>query len=353
MFCLRKESAGPSEFSANRRTFYPLLCSVVPPARFFVCFFIRSFLLKFFVICVFVDDSSDEENENENEEEDEEKQEDIDEVMLAFQESQRQEMKKAKHTELQTKVWQRILALRIKMQGLVTCANSLPNGANAAKYQLAKHAEEAQKLLKKTGKEMLELQGILMKNSEEFAAVKVPATTPSVEEGSGVWWSYLAQLNQGSVTVEEEIINLWNKQANLQSGKSLKTLGRTIVEQVRLSLRQEHVKLLRRTQLNRADIVPLGEEEKQEYNENLFDDGEFYSSLLKTFLQTTGNMTTSRAIIREKKQKIHERRQNNLHMQIQDKLLNFMAPLASNVLPAMADPLFASLFGATPADAQE
>jgi hypothetical protein len=129
------------------------------------------------------------------------------------------------------------------------------------------------------------------------------------------------------------------------------------MEQIQHSLEHDRAKLVRRTQLNRSGVAPHGEplpppSSEPKVEEELFDDGEFYSALLKAFLDGSGAAASSASrglLTRDRRQKQHRVRGGaaRLSLAIQDKLLNFMAPTATNVLPPMADALFSSLFGQT------
>jgi hypothetical protein len=127
------------------------------------------------------------------------------------------------------------------------------------------------------------------------------------------------------------------------------------MEQVHYSLKNDMARLIRRTQLNRGAAVPLGDGESQkapEYLECVYDDGDFYGQLLKTFIEastTTSELGGARVMRVRNKRTLtrQEKRQRRLQadMSVQKELLNFMAPLASTQLPPMAAPLFESLFG--------
>ena len=196
----------------------------------------------------------------------------------------------------------------------------------------------------------------MLEQHAAFAEVAVSRNVPAVKEStrSAEWWSYLKEANGAVTEAEEAIVDTWNEQTNVQSGRGLKTLGRTVMEQVRSSLEQDRERLRRRTQLNRSEAVPLGSGKRYDQAENheveMFDDADFYGNLLKQFLQSTGStVSASQATrFRKRKHKQHRSSKSRLNMEIQEKLLNFMAPLSTNVLPPMADPLFASLFGRVP-----
>ncbi len=280
-------------------------------------------------------------------------QEERDSVMGALQESARQEMEKAKHVEAQNKLWQRLLAARIKMQGLMTAANQLPLPEDAAELRMHR-GEQLRENLRGNLALLAQLRVRMMGNHPDLKSGAPNASPPLDAEESGDWWPWIAKSNAASVASEEAVVNAWNQRTNVQAGKStFKAFGKPVMEQIKHSLQHDREKLIRRTQLNRSGVAPLGNKrraEKQEpyYEENLFDDAEFYGQLLKTFLESSAAGTGGRVMARDSRTKKIRLQKTKLSLAIQEKLLNFMAPTASNVLPPMADALFGSLFGQIP-----
>lgn len=270
--------------------------------------------------------------------------EENEEVIAAFRETQRQEVTKANHTTTQNKLWHRMLALRIKMQAQLAAANGLPLPEDAPGMALASQSQTTQMALKSQMQTLVNLRGKLLAGHLDFESVHVELT-PEAKASSGEWWAHLERANAASRIAEESVTNQWSRQTTMQSGRALKALGRTVVDQVHTSMLQDREKLRRRTQLNRANKVPLGRTARREYEVDMFDDSEFYGHLLKTFLQATGAAAPGAASRGEReKKRTRSVAKSKLNLQIQEKLLNFMAPLESNVLPPMADALFSSLF---------
>ena len=284
--------------------------------------------------------------------------EEVDSVMKALQDGAKVEMEKAKHTETQNKLWQRLLATRIKMQGLVQSANMLPLPEDAESLRMHR-GDELRKHLRANAELLATLRLKLLGNHPDFAKAQAALADaplpPSGEQSSDVWWAWLARSNAASKSAEEEIVTACNQRANVQSGRNFKAFGRPVMDQINTSLLQDREKLIRRTQLNRSGKVPIGRGDASAggdpyYEENLFDDSEFYGQLLKTFLEGSLGATAGggRVLARDSRIKKVHIAKSKLNMAIQEKLLNFMAPTASNVLPPMADALFASLFGQIP-----
>ncbi len=279
--------------------------------------------------------------------------EEVDSMMRTLQENARQEMEKAKHVEMQNKLWQRLLAMRIKMQGLLTSANLLPAPEDADDLRMHL-GEDLRSDLGSGLKQLADLRCALLGHHPEMQLDRPLPPLPDSHDSES-WWSWLAQSNAASREIEAQVVKSSNERANLQSGRAFKAFGRPLMEQITHSLAQDREKLIRRTQLNRSGVPPLrskrareGAKQEPYHDDNIFDDSEFYGQLLKSFLESSSSVTGGKVMARDTRIKKARLKKSKISMAIQEKLLNFMAPTASNVLPPMADALFSSLFGQTP-----
>lgn len=310
------------------------------------------------------------EDDKEDPEEVELQQEEVDSMMRAFQENARLEMEKAKHVETQNKVWQRLLGLRIKMQGVLSSANTLPGPDDADDLRL-RAGDALRHSVCESMAQLASLRGALLGRHPELPLSHSLPPVPQ-QESSDVWWSWLAESNAASRDAEAAVVKSANERANLQSGRTLKVpktqkespsfftsclqaFGRPLMEQISHSLTHDREKLIRRTQLNRSGVPPLRSKRARDgakiepyHDDNIFDDSEFYGQLLKSFLESSSAVTGGRVLARDTRVKKARVKKAKVSLAIQDKLLNFMAPTASNVLPPMADALFGSLFGQVP-----
>ncbi|KDD71880.1 hypothetical protein H632_c4240p0, partial [Helicosporidium sp. ATCC 50920] len=77
-----------------------------------------------------------------------------------------------------------------------------------------------------------------------------------------------------------------------------------------------------------------------------FDDSEFYSFLLKEFIESSGNTDASLYSVPKKRKVVDHRasKGRKLRYHVHQKLVNFMAPVEVEE-PAFADQLFSNLFG--------
>ena len=300
------------------------------------------------------EDGDDESGENDSEEGGEAFYDDGNNVqeglMNVVSKAAKSEMEKAKSVEVQTKIWQRILAVRIKMQAVLLSTSALPLSEDAELYCHGEGASELAKDLGDTFLELAEMRKLLLKNHPEFADCDVPKL--SMKLGDEDVWRWLSESNKATRDKEESLVDEWNKRTDAQVGKHFKALGRPIMEQIRYGLKNDREKLIRRTQLNRSANTPFGQKRARDepaYFGDIYDDSDFYNQLLKTFLEGTLNVSTNQDAMkstkRKKKYLDKKTKRQTVNTNVQEKLLNYMAPQGSLMLPPMADSLFASLFG--------
>jgi protein AATF/BFR2 len=165
----------------------------------------------------------------------------------------------------------------------------------------------------------------------------------------------------------EESLEKWNRRTRLQSAastKQFKTLNMDLMTQVNNAKKEKRI--TQRTHVKRFPEKILGkrsreedtEEEKEIIDEELFDDKDFYQTLLRDLIQDVGtafekkDSTTSMsaALQRATKKKQKEdalrfsRKGKAIEYKVHEKLVNFMAPAESEI-PKSAETLFLNLFG--------
>ncbi len=286
--------------------------------------------------------------------EDEDDQIDTSGIMEAMAAAQRAELAKAKAVEKQVWQFQRALALRIKLQAALTACNKLPLRRSTAatekedgRWDERGSAAAAAEISRALG-DIARLSGVTQ---------SPPPSSASLE----VWWHWIDHsLNAPRVAADEALVEEWNRRTDTSlganGGRAFKALGRPVMEQIRYALRNDMGRLVKRSQLNRGQAVPLGTDavSAPEYLDNIYDDGDFYGQLLKTFIEASTSAAESalsgpRVLRQQKARRMtrdeKRRRKLQAEMGVKQELMNFMAPLASTQLPAMAAPLFGSLFG--------
>jgi hypothetical protein len=168
----------------------------------------------------------EQEDEEEEDIEEEEKEEEEAEAAAALRAAARQEAERARHTAAQQKVWQRLLAARIRLQGAVSAANRLPlaRSESAAAGELKGSAGAALRSdLRARLAELARLRLLLGASHPELASGFGPGSVPAVpgaESDSAAWWQWLATASAAGRATEERIVNEWNQRTNIQAGKS-------------------------------------------------------------------------------------------------------------------------------------
>lgn len=299
------------------------------------------------------EDDDDAMHVQEDNEDEEDEQVDTSGIMEAMAAAQRAELAKAQAVAKQVWQFQRALAVRIRLQAALTAANKLPLRTTVTGESITTSSAAAE-----AAKEIAQTMGVLARLGGVSAPL--PAASASLDE----WWQWVnGSVNAAHrVAADEALVEEWNRRTDTSlgggGGRAFKALGRPVMEQIRYALRNDMARLVRRSQLNRAQCIPLGSDVGDgvaaQHLEHVYDDGDFYGQLLKTFIEASTSAADSalsgprvlrqqraRHMTRDEKR----RRKLNAQMAVQQELLNFMAPLATTQLPPMATALFGSLFG--------
>lgn len=182
-------------------------------------------------------------------------------------------------------------------------------------------------------------------------------------------WDQLSAQYEALAPVRDSALDKWHSRTILSSGSAalrstLRALNQSVSAQVAAMMR-DPAKIIRRTQLTlstrpkqlcaatvQQEAEAVDEEDlvdQEARDPDTFDDGEFYQQLLKEFLERSGASGAGLAagVKSAKKRKVVDRRASKgrkIRYQVQEKLVNFMAPVFAEP-PQFAEQLFASLFG--------
>jgi protein AATF/BFR2 len=161
----------------------------------------------------------------------------------------------------------------------------------------------------------------------------------------------------------ETTIDKWNQKAMISSGipmqKKFKVVNQSVNTQIEHIL-QDKQRLLKRTQVRRSDYKPIGFEE-EETNPHIYDDDDFYQDLLKELIESRISQSEDGVLLGMKIAEFKNRQLKNkkvvdtraskgrkIRYQVQEKLLNFMAPEPRGSWhDEMSHELFSSLLGAS------
>eukprot|EP01097_Dermamoeba_algensis_P003578 TRINITY_DN2472_c0_g1_i1.p1 TRINITY_DN2472_c0_g1~~TRINITY_DN2472_c0_g1_i1.p1 ORF type:complete len:215 (-),score=57.46 TRINITY_DN2472_c0_g1_i1:138-782(-) len=211
---------------------------------------------------------------------------------------------------------------------------------------------------------MLDLKKKLITNNDEVASQPLVKEALSKKRkakrdsplGIEDLWEEYETLSSSLVPYETSTIDKWNQKTLLTSNltsKRFKALNQSLLQQISKVL-EDRDRLIKRTQVNRAGVAIFGQEGKVESSEELFDDTDFYQSLLKEFVDTnieTSGETMGKYFLETKKlrDKANKRphklksKGRKLPLEPMDKLVNFMSPTVLTPLPPMAETLFTRL----------
>ena len=255
----------------------------------------------------------------------------------------------------QRKLWEKVLNIRIRVQKLLSGANRMPQPEEHRAIKrdfpsLASEYAEVEQAAREALGCLVGLQRALVEAAEGEAAAP--------EEGwgalDGCHYSYIGRV------VEE--LDRWHRKATLGSAAGarrgqLKARTQTISSQVRV-LTDDPQRVARRTHIaSNTDGHRVlcsfaggrGEEkvEEQEYDCETYDDGEFYSQVLKEFLDSqslsAGQIAKAKGAKRRKVVDRKASKGRKIRYHVHEKLVNFMVP-AEFDRPEFAEKLFGSLF---------
>ncbi|ORY83166.1 apoptosis-antagonizing transcription factor [Protomyces lactucae-debilis] len=257
---------------------------------------------------------------------------------------------KGRAVKKQLGVYDALLDARIKMQKAIQAVNSGPVTGDT------KAAERA----------ALQVLDMISSVRAAFATQDLPSPVTrrkrklaEIEEPSNVTlseiWENLQAQDDALASWRDATLVKWSNKiqsANaIDRSKKFKVLQQGILQQVKES-RSDRDKLLRRTQINR--------QQGNAVQEDIFDDGDFYSEMLKDLIDSrmldSGTAATNTGGVRWLSTKVAKQKRENvdtraskgrkLRYHVHEKLQNFMAPIPSGTWhEEQVDELFGSLFG--------
>ncbi|XP_030490386.2 uncharacterized protein LOC115706795 isoform X1 [Cannabis sativa] len=350
------------------------------------------------------DDSADDDDEEDEEEEGEENQnsnkqntdaemEELEKEYMNLRDQEQnifQNLKRHKDEDIlkgqavknQKALWDKTLELRFLLQKAFTSSNRLPQDLLRSSFCDSEESVNAaySDLItssKKTLDSMMELQEVLLeKNPSIIQATdgkpgqvsknlqSLKSSTVSDDED----WARLSQLHARIAAFRDKSVDKWQRKTQVTTGAAaikgkLQAFNQNISEQVAAYMRDPS-RMIKQMQQRKATVAVFGtqvpgveanlkgEEAQADGDPELLDDSEFYQHLLKEFFETidpTSNETAFYALkrLQTKKRKIVDRRASKgrkIRYDVQEKLVNFMAPLPMNI-PPDAQQAFKDLFG--------
>mmetsp|Transcript_12918 Transcript_12918/g.31667 ORF Transcript_12918/g.31667 Transcript_12918/m.31667 type:complete len:515 (-) Transcript_12918:174-1718(-) len=288
---------------------------------------------------------------------------------------------KAKSVRAQYQLWENIMKLRIRLQPVLSLANSLPTPTDYKIFckgapKLDQAFEKAANTTFGTLKSLINLSESLMGSSKLFKAqlkkscvgkeTPLPRKRKIISSEVTKLWKSVETDFDRQADIAAHGIERWATKTALASGKRMtkgkrfKVLSRTISDQVDDAL-QDLPSLVKRTQLRRSkarifkiDLRKPGESDgtaasDAEYDEEIFDDADFYHEQLREVVagQESSSLGFSKRQAKKAKKvkSVRGTKGRVIRTDNVEKLTNFMAPKASIDEDCPRDMLFQSLFG--------
>ena len=190
-------------------------------------------------------------------------------------------------------------------------------------------------------------------NKATFERVKEIASSLNPRDGNH-YYACLNVMTNRKRAWEESTADHWTKRAQVQSGKTLRltALNKSIFEQTD-SVLEDDIRWHKRCTVIRGDYQIVGEEDRvevdgQRRNASVYDDQEFYNSLLNQYAALAMNNAATLIQQRNSKKKEIQRKASKgrrLIYTVHPKLQNFCTPEKYPQPNIDVDQLFSSLFG--------
>ncbi|XP_074590297.1 uncharacterized protein LOC141846198 [Curcuma longa] len=283
-------------------------------------------------------------------------------------------------------LWDKTLELRFLLQKSFSNSNKLPQEPVRSLFcNSAEDVDQAYSDLvvssKQTLSSILRLQEALLEKNPSILqsltgnkkeSSKHENSFNELKEDNDEEWSQISNMYSRVTPFRNSSIDKWHRKTQVISGAvafkgKMQAFNQNISEQVNGYMRDPS-RMIRRMQLRRSSVGVFGEIPESTKTENLkeeansldehadgdpelLEDSEFYSQLLKEFLES--NLQSSETLyyslrkLQPKKRKAVDRRASKsrkIRYHVHEKIVNFMAPVPMQ-LPSMAPKLFENLFG--------
>jgi len=183
-------------------------------------------------------------------------------------------------------------------------------------------------------------------SSSNSSSRKRPRSVPSDGSGDAIvtscedWWNIIHSLNTSFGQYCGLVMDKWNGRVQVESGKvftkKFQSLNQSFMAQIE-GLFDDRERMVKRTTRVRKDCKIFGKSAQVEYDDEIYDDTEFYQTLLKELIANgaigAGNSTDYWHEISDiKRTKTKHKYAKNaskgkmINYDVHEKLVNFMAP---------------------------
>ncbi|KAJ3162782.1 hypothetical protein HDU86_003756 [Geranomyces michiganensis] len=304
-------------------------------------------------------------------------------------------------------LWDGLLDSRIRIQRAVTVANRLPKPDLYSAFEAS--SSDSQTAINDASQELVALVDDLIDLRTALISQN-PAVQPLYAEGSPLTispfsgeevrslkrkrdqddpvalleavWADVQPLDAQFTPFRDQTIDKWNSKVQVATGiplqKKFKAINQTVMSQINQIL-SDKSRLIKRSQLRRSDYLPLGQIPTDDaadpgaqsndtadahlanYDEEIFDDGDYYQQLLKELIENRITDADDAVLNglkwahfkslknKDKKKKRVDTKASKgrkIRFHVHEKLQNYMAPEPrGNWHDAMVDKLFGALLG--------
>ncbi|KAJ3206907.1 hypothetical protein HK099_000398 [Clydaea vesicula] len=320
-------------------------------------------------------------------------------LIKTISDSAKASTEKGMHLKNQMSIYDSVLDTRIKLQQMLAIGNRFPQYDNYTQIinpensTLMESIKSASNELKCLIDELLELRMSVLKNNTQVAPQvmeKFPENlkkrkrlelddAENIDETLKNFWTSMQGFDSSFLPFRDEVIEKWYNKIKSAGGgallnKKFKAVDQSTLTQIRVTL-MDHDRLIKRTRLKRSNYNVIGKERVQSseevpnpdehlsnYDAEIFDDEDFYSILLKEFIEskmsdgTDDPMALSLKSIELKKLKKNKKKNllidqkaskgRKIRYQVHEKLENFMSSIPTlGWHNGMINELFSGLFG--------
>ncbi|KAL1923896.1 uncharacterized protein VTP21DRAFT_6931 [Calcarisporiella thermophila] len=294
------------------------------------------------------------------------------------------DVEKGNHVKQQIGMWDTLLDFRIRIQKSVQIANQLPQYDVYPEYRAM--SEDVEAAIAEARAEVCSLLDSLLRLredlTEENEAVRLEKRKRPREDDPDATakmdveelWASLKGHHDAFLPYRDETLEKWSNKVQIASGIPLNKKFKAINQSIHFQIQQvmaDRERLIKRTQLKRAEYTPLGYKPKpvpattndaqlSTYDPECFDDTDFYQQMLRELIESrmvdAGDDLVAQgmrwAALRQaraqKQRKVDTKasKGRRLRYHVHEKLQSFMAPVPAGTWhEEMVEELYASLLG--------
>eukprot|EP01004_Peranema_trichophorum_P004360 NODE_3288_length_1381_cov_45.915739_g2858_i0.p1 GENE.NODE_3288_length_1381_cov_45.915739_g2858_i0~~NODE_3288_length_1381_cov_45.915739_g2858_i0.p1 ORF type:complete len:433 (-),score=112.32 NODE_3288_length_1381_cov_45.915739_g2858_i0:21-1319(-) len=269
----------------------------------------------------------------------------------------------------QVKMIQTLLNIRIRLQPLMSISNRLPQ-YNQLPSLLVQSSTQYPEINKSHLEARLSCRSLLLdlitfqktlknqnpdvQEKDNAKKLRKLSTDSSVEQ----IWRKVENSWDGTWPFVDDMVDLWAEKAKMNrsdSDRKFKALDQSLKNQIETTLK-DISSGVKKSQLNRLKVKPIGKDEVLEYDQEIYDDNDLYSLLLNDVISSISTAESKDEITPVQKLQVQKVSKNKvqvdrkatkarrLRLETHEKLVNFVIPDPIVVTPQF-EALYQGMFG--------